>query len=47
MVGDAIRTPVLQQIIRDIYGKDISKTLAPDECHARGATLYVIKINKI
>jgi len=39
-MGDTVRTPIIQQIIKDIYGMDISRTLAPDECHARGATLY-------
>jgi len=42
MVGDAIRTPILQQIIKETFGLDLSKTLLPDECIARGATLFVI-----
>jgi len=41
MVGDAIRTPILQQIIKETFGLDLSKTLLPDECIARGATLFV------
>lgn len=42
MVGDAVRTPIIQQIIKDFFGFDVSKTLAPDEAIARGATLFVI-----
>lgn len=44
MVGDCIRTPILQQIIKESFGFDVSKTLAPDEAVARGATLFVIII---
>jgi heat shock protein len=40
MVGDAVRTPIIQQIVKDTYGLEISKTLMPDECIARGTTLY-------
>lgn len=40
MVGDAIRTPILQTIVKDIFGLELSKTLFPDECLARGATLF-------
>ena len=40
MVGDAIRTPILQQIIKDVFNLEVSKTLAPDEAVARGATLF-------
>jgi molecular chaperone DnaK (HSP70) len=41
MVGDAVRIPILQQSIKEIYGIELSKTLTPDECVARGASLYV------
>ena len=44
MVGDAVRIPVLQQSVKEIYGLDISKTLSPDECVARGTSLYVFFI---
>jgi heat shock protein 4 len=40
MVGDAIRTPILQDAIKDVYKMEISKTLAPDECLAKGVTLF-------
>jgi len=40
MVGDAVRIPILQQCVKEIYGLDISKTLSPDECIARGTSLY-------
>jgi molecular chaperone DnaK (HSP70) len=42
MVGDAVRTPIIQQLIKDYFGLEVSKTLAPDETIARGATLFVI-----
>ena len=41
MVGDAIRIPILQQSVKETYGLDLSKTLSPDECIARGTSLYV------
>lgn len=41
MVGDAVRIPVIQTSIKDVYGIDLSKTLSPDECVARGTSLYV------
>jgi molecular chaperone DnaK (HSP70) len=40
MVGDAVRTPIIQQIVKDVFGLELSKTLMPDETLARGATLY-------
>ena len=40
MVGDAVRTPIVQKVIKDVFGKDISKTLIPDECISRGCALY-------
>lgn len=40
LVGDAVRIPILQQIVKETYGLELSKTLAPDECVARGASLY-------
>lgn len=41
MVGDAVRIPILQQAIKEVYGLEVSKTLSPDECVARGTALYV------
>ena len=41
MVGDAVRIPVLQTSIKEVYGIELSKTLSPDECVARGTSLYV------
>ena len=40
MVGDAVRTPIVQSIIKDVFGKEMSKTLIPDECISRGCALY-------
>lgn len=40
MVGDAVRIPILQAAVKEIYGLELSKTLSPDECIARGTTLY-------
>jgi molecular chaperone DnaK (HSP70) len=41
MVGDAVRTPIIQTVIKEVFGYEVSKTLLPDECIARGCTLYV------
>ena len=45
MVGDAVRTPIIQKVIKDVFGKDISKTLIPDECISRGCALYAAMIS--
>jgi heat shock protein 4 len=40
LVGDATRTPKLQEIIKQVYGKqELSRTLNAVECLARGASL--------
>lgn len=41
MVGDALRIPILQDIVFKTIGIELSKTLSPDEAMARGATLFV------
>jgi molecular chaperone DnaK (HSP70) len=40
MAGDAVRTPIIQQIIKETYNLELSKTLLPDECLARGCTFF-------
>ena len=40
MVGDAVRTPCIQSAIKDTFGMDLGKSLMPDECIARGSTLF-------
>lgn len=40
MVGDAVRTPIIQKVISEVFKKDVSKTLAPDESMAKGCTLF-------
>ena len=40
MVGEAVRTPIIQQVIKEIFGMEVSKSLMPDECVARGSTLF-------
>ena len=45
MVGDAVRTPIIQKVIKDVFGKDLSKTLIPDECISRGCALYAAMIS--
>lgn len=40
MVGDAVRTPIIQTIIKEVFNKDVSKTLAPDESQAIGSALF-------
>lgn len=45
MVGDTLRTPCFTNIIKKIYNKELSKTLIPDECIAKGCTLYAMMMN--
>jgi len=40
MVGDAVRTPCIQQAIKEVFGLELGKSLMPDECMARGSTLF-------
>ena len=40
MGGQLMRTPLLQEKIKDISNIDISKTISLDECHSLGALLY-------
>ena len=40
MVGDTLRTPILNEIIKNVFKRDLSKTLVPDECIARGCALF-------
>ena len=42
MVGDTLRTPCLEKIINNVYKKDLSKTLIPDECIVRGCALFAM-----
>ena len=42
MVGDTVRTPIILETIKKVMGKEISKTLVPDECIARGCALYAM-----
>ena len=42
MVGDTLRTPCIAKIIKDIFKKDLSKTLIPDECISSGCTLFAM-----
>ena len=42
MVGDTLRSPCFLNIIKNVYQKDLSKTLIPDECIARGCALYAM-----
>ena len=46
MVGDAIRNPVFQKVIFEVFNKDIKKTLLADECIARGCALYNAMIDE-
>lgn len=39
IVGGSTRTPVIKQIIHEVYGKQVSTTLNQDEACARGCTL--------
>ena len=40
MVGDTLRTPIINSIIKKIFNRELSKTLVPDECIARGCALF-------
>ena len=42
MVGDTVRTPIILETIKKVMGKEISKTLVPDECISRGCALYAM-----
>ena len=42
MCGDTVRTPVVHEIVKDVFKKDVSKTLVPDECIARGCAIYAM-----
>ena len=42
MVGDTLRTPCFSEIIKQIYKKELSKTLIPDECIVKGCTLFAL-----
>ena len=42
MVGDTLRTPCFSEIIKKVYKKELSKTLVPDECIAKGCTLFAM-----
>ena len=42
MVGDTLRTPILNNIIKNVFKKELSKTLVPDECIARGCALFAM-----
>ena len=42
MVGDTVRTPIILESIKKVMGKEVSKTLVPDECIARGCSLYAM-----
>lgn len=45
MVGDAVRIPIVQQVISEVFNKEVSKTLAPDESIARGSTIFAALTN--
>lgn len=40
MVGDGVRIPIIQQVIEEVTKLKLSKTIAPDECIAKGLCLY-------
>ena len=42
MVGDTLRTPIITNIIKNVFKRDLSKTLVPDECIARGCALFAM-----
>ena len=42
MVSNTLRTPVLKNIIKKIFGRELSTTLIPDEIISQGCALYSI-----
>ena len=42
MVGDTLRTPCILKIIKNVFKKDLSKTLIPNECITRGCALFAM-----
>lgn len=46
MAGDALRIPILQKVVTDIFQKPLSKTLAPDELISKGASIFSIMNSK-
>ena len=42
MVGDTLRTPCILKIIKNVFKKDLSKTLIPNECISRGCALFAM-----
>ena len=40
MVGDMIRNPIFQEILTDLFKKNINKTMVADECIAQGCAFY-------
>ena len=45
MAGDLMRTPILQETVKKVTGKDLSKGILIDECPSVGASLYTSLIN--
>jgi len=46
MAGDALRIPIMQKTVEEVFGKRLSKTLAPDEIVSKGACIYSIMQSK-
>ena len=47
MLGDASRTPIFLETIKQVFEKDhLSRTLHSQEAHARGAALLAAKLNE-
>jgi len=45
IAGDLMRTPILQQIVKDVSNKEINKGILIDECPSIGASLYSLYLN--
>ena len=46
MAGELMRTPCLQNIVKEVAGLSISKTIITDECIAIGCSLYGALLNE-
>lgn len=46
MVGDMIRNPIFEEILKEMMQKNINKTLVADECIAQGCAFYSALIDE-
>jgi heat shock protein 4 len=47
MVGEATRIPIVQERCKQVFGKDVSRTLNSLECVARGCSLQAAMLSPL